>query len=83
MAIFKKFTSNKCWRGCGEKEASYTVGGDVNCSSHFGEQDGGSLKQKIELPYDPASPRGMHTSGENHNLKRYMNGSASLQHWLY
>ena len=20
MAIFKKFTNNKCWRGCGEKE---------------------------------------------------------------
>ena len=26
----KKFTNNKCWKGCGEKEHSYTVGGKVN-----------------------------------------------------
>ena len=30
MAIIKKSTNNKCWRGCGEKEHSYTVGGNVN-----------------------------------------------------
>ena len=29
-AAIKKSTSNKCWRGCGEKEPSYTVGGDAN-----------------------------------------------------
>ena len=23
-------TNNKCWRGCGERERSYTVGGNVN-----------------------------------------------------
>ena len=30
MAIIKKSTNNKCWRGCGEKEHSCTVGGNVN-----------------------------------------------------
>ena len=30
MAIIKKSTNNKCWRGRGEKEPSCTVGGNVN-----------------------------------------------------
>ena len=30
MAIIKKSTNNKFWRGCGEKEGSCTVGGNVN-----------------------------------------------------
>ena len=30
MAIIRKSTNNKCWRGCGEREPSYTVGGNVN-----------------------------------------------------
>jgi len=38
-----------------KKESSYTVGRNVNCCSHYGEQDGVSLKKlKIELPYNPA-----------------------------
>ena len=28
--IIKKCINNKCWRGCGKKESSYTVGGNVN-----------------------------------------------------
>ena len=28
-AIIKKSTNNKCWRGCGEKGSSYTVGWNV------------------------------------------------------
>ena len=30
MAAIQKSTSNKCWRGCGEREPSYTVGGNAN-----------------------------------------------------
>ena len=30
MAIIKKYTNNKCWRGCGGKGPSYTVGGNIN-----------------------------------------------------
>ena len=44
MAIIKKSINDKCWRGCGEREPSYTVGGNVNWYSHYGEQYGGSLK---------------------------------------
>ena len=29
MAIIKKFTNSKCWRGCRKKEPFYTVGGNV------------------------------------------------------
>ena len=30
MAAIQKSTSNKCWRGSGEREPSYTVGGNAN-----------------------------------------------------
>ena len=38
-----------------KREPSYTVVGNVNWYSHYGEHYGGSLKKlKTELPYDPA-----------------------------
>ena len=30
MTVLKMSTKNKCWRGCGERECSCTVGGNVN-----------------------------------------------------
>ena len=30
MALIEKSINNKCWKGCGEKEHSCTVGGNVN-----------------------------------------------------
>ena len=44
MAITNKSTNNKCWRGCGEREPSYTVGGNANWSNHHGKQYGGTLE---------------------------------------
>ena len=44
MAIIKTSTNNKCWSGCGDREPSCTVGGNINWYSHYGEQYGGSLK---------------------------------------
>ena len=64
MATIRKSTDSKCWRGCGEKEPFYTVGGNANWFSHYGEECGDSLKKKmeIELPYDAVIPLlGMHT----------------------
>ena len=49
--------------GVEKREPSYTVGGNANQYSHYGEQCGDSLKKlEIELPYDPAIPLlGVHT----------------------
>ena len=30
MAVIQKSTRNTCWRWCGEREHSYTVGGNAN-----------------------------------------------------
>ena len=30
IAAIKKSTNSKCWRGCGEREPSYTVGGNAH-----------------------------------------------------
>jgi hypothetical protein len=44
MAIIKNTTSRKHWQGCGEKEPSYTAGGNVSKYNHYGKQYGGFLK---------------------------------------
>ena len=44
IAVIKKATNNKCWRGCGKREPLYTVGWNVNWCSHYGKQYGGGSK---------------------------------------
>ena len=46
MAIIKKSTNNKCWRGCGKNEPSYTVGRNINWCKHYWKHVGGSSKKK-------------------------------------
>ena len=43
-AISNKTSNNKYRRGCGEKEPSFTAGGNVDWCSHYGKQSGGSSK---------------------------------------
>ena len=56
MAIIKKSTKNKCWRGCEEKATL------LHCwwkckYNHYGRQYGDSFKKLgIKPPYDPATP---------------------------
>jgi hypothetical protein len=44
VAIIKNTTTNRCWRGCGEKEHLYTAGGNANWYNHYGKKYGGFLK---------------------------------------
>ena len=73
LAIIKKSTSNtseKVWKkgNPGDKE---TAGDNVNWSSHYEKQRGGSSNQlKIEVPYDPAIPL-LGIPRQNYNSKRY------------
>ena len=56
VAIIKKSIIN-AGEGVEKREPSYTVSGNVNWYSHYGEQYGASLKKlKIELIHDPAVP---------------------------
>ena len=43
MAIIKNLQTINAREGAEKREASYTVGGDANWYSHYGEQYGGSL----------------------------------------
>jgi hypothetical protein len=57
IATIKNTMNNKCWQGCGEKDSSYTVSGNVIQYNPYGKQYDSFLKKlNIDLPYDPAIP---------------------------
>ena len=57
IAIIKKSTNNKCWRGCGEKGILLHSGWECKLIQPLWRIVWKLFKKwKIELPYDPAIP---------------------------
>ena len=58
--------------GVAKREPSYTVGGNINWYSHYGEQYGSSLENLKKTTIWPSNPTTGHIPWETHNSKRVM-----------
>ena len=67
MAKIKKTKINKYCQGCGDKELSCTVGGNINWYSHRRKQ----FLKKLKIPYDPTIPLlGIYPKKTKHEFKK-------------
>ena len=74
MAIIKKSTNNKSWRGCGEK------GTVLHCWECRHYKNVGTIKNSMKIPQKSKNRVAIcsnnstpgHISRQNHNSKRYM-----------
>ena len=72
IAIIKKSTNNKCWKGCGEKGTLLHCWWEYKLIQPLWRTLWKILKKlKIELPYDPAIPL-LGIYPEKNNSKRVM-----------
>ena len=74
IAVIKKTTNNKCWRGCGEKGALVHYWWECKLVQSLWKTVWRLLKKlKVELPYARNSTPGyISEQTENTNLKRHM-----------
>ena len=67
MATIKKSIKNKAGEGVEKKEPFYTVGGNANQDSNYGEQCGDSSKTENRTDTRPSNPTAGHTHQGNLN----------------